>query len=168
MCQSQLRGFLWLVPCAFLLSGSSPAAELSGVSVKFEKYGGPATVEAQPVDRHKVRLDVDPKTERESLTIRVELPTTGRNAWPVADVEVRDARGRALAVRRSGIEWQNLLIPVPAVRDAYFVQAVDPPAGRPSLPAEKERHLTDQATGLEPGHRPVARRPEGRAEHPLR
>ena len=118
------------------------------MAVKFEKYRGPATVAAQPVDRYKVRLDVDPKTEREPLTIRVELPATARNAWPVADVEVRDARGRALAVRRSGIEWQNLLIPVPAVRDTYFVQAVDPPGGRPSLPAEKERHLADQATGL--------------------
>ncbi len=148
MCQSGSRAVIWLVPCAFLLAGRIPAAELSGVLVRFEKYDGPATVVAQPVDRYKVRLDVDPKTERESLAIRVELPATGRHAWPAAEVEVRDARGRALAVRRSGIEWEKLLIPVPPVRGTYFVQAVDPPGGKPPLVAEKERQLTDPATGL--------------------
>ncbi len=146
--QFRLQAFLCLAPCAVLPIGSSYAADLAGVAVKFEKYDGPATVDAQLVDRRQLRLDVDPKTEREPLAIRVELPDTGRNAWPVADVEVRDARGRALTVRRSGIEWQNLLIPVPAVRDTYFVQAVDPPGGRPSLPSDKQRQFTDPASGL--------------------
>ncbi len=109
MRQSLVWTFLCFVPSALLLGGTGAAADLAGVAIKFEKYDGPATVGAQLVDRHQLRLDVDPKTEREPLAIRVELPGTGRNAWPVAGVEVRDARGRALAVRRSGIEWQNLL-----------------------------------------------------------
>lgn len=148
MCQSPLRAFVWLVPWARLLSEMSSGAELAGVAVTFERYAGPATVVAQSVAPHKLQIDVDPQTERESLVIRVELPTSGRQAWPAADVEFRDARGRALAVRRSGIEWHRLLVPVPAVRDTFFVQAVAPPGGRPLLPAEKERHLTDQATSL--------------------
>jgi hypothetical protein len=143
-----LRAFVWLAPWALLLGRLSSGAELAGVVVTFERYAGPATVAAQSVAPHKLRIDVDPKTEGASLVMRVELPTSGRHAWPAADVEVRDARGRALAVRRSGIEWHRLLIPVPAVRDTYFVQAVAPPGGRPLLPAEQERHLTDQATSL--------------------
>jgi hypothetical protein len=118
------------------------------VLVKFEKYDGPATIVTQSVDQYRLKLDVDPKTEREPLAIRVELPTSGRHAWSATDVEVRDAQGRPLAVRRSGIEWHRLLIPVPAVRDTYFVQAVVPPGGRPPFPADKERNLADQATGL--------------------
>lgn len=148
MRQSRFWASMCLTPTALLLSGSGAAAELAGVAVKFEKYDGPATVVAQAVDRYKLRLDVDPKTERKPLTLRVELPASGRHAWPVADVEVRDVRGQARTVRRSGIEWENLLIPVPAVRDTYFVQAVGPPGNQPPLPAEKERQFTDQARGF--------------------
>jgi len=148
MCQSRFCALLLFVPCAFPPIGTGAAADLAGVVVKFERYDGPATVDAELVEHHRVKLDVDPKTEHESLAIRVELPATGRHAWPAADVEVRDARGRALPVQRSGIEWEKLLIPVPAVRDTYFVQAVDPPGGKPPLVDEKERQLTDPATGL--------------------
>ena len=148
MCQFHLRTPLWLVSCVFLLVGKSSAAELGGVVVRFEQYDGPATIAAQSVGQYRLKIDVDPKGEREPLAIRVELPASGRNAWPAADVEVRDARGSALAVRRNGIEWHKLLIPAPAVRATYFVEAVDPPGGGPLLPAEKERQLTDQATGL--------------------
>ena len=122
--------------------------EVSGVVVRFEKYVGPATFVAQSVGEHKLKIVLDPKTERGPLAIRVELPNSGRNAWPAADVEVRDARGEAMLVRRSGIEWHNLLIPVLAVRDTYWVQAVSPPGGGATLPAEEQRQLSDQTTGL--------------------
>jgi hypothetical protein len=131
-----------------LLVGTSNASDLAGVVVTFEKYEGPATIVAQSVAPYKLKIVVDPKSERERLAIRVELPATGRKAWPAADVEVRDARGKAMAVRRSGIEWHHLLIPVPPVADTYFVQAVDPPRSRPAFPAEQQRHLTDETTGL--------------------
>lgn len=133
-----------LVPAPMGLS-----AESGGAVVRLaEEYTGTATVVAQAVDRYRLKIDVDPKTERQALVIHVELPITGRDAWPVADVEVRDASGKALVVRRSGIEWHKLLIPVPAMNGVYYVQAVEPPGVRPRLPAEGERQLTDPATGV--------------------
>jgi hypothetical protein len=148
MWHSWLRAFVWLASCFFLLSEKSLADDMSGVLVGFEKYNGPATIVTQSVDQYRLKIDVDPKMEREPLAIRVELPTSGRHAWCAADVEVRDAQGRPLAVRRSGIEWHRLLIPVPTVCDTYFVQAVTPPGGRSPLPADKERNLIDGSTGL--------------------
>lgn len=137
----------------------SDAAEVAGVMVRLEEYAGPATVAAQPVALHKLALDVDPKGERDALVIRIDLPVTGRDAWPAADVEVLDAEGRALSVRRSGIEWHKLLIPVPAARATYRVHASKQPGGvGPALP-ESARSLTDAATGLTVR---IARWPDGR------
>ena len=127
---------------------AASAAENPGVTARLENYEGPAVVAIESLERHKVRVSVNPKTVRMPLTLRVELPASGPNAWPLADVEVRDERKRAVTVRRSGIEWQKLFIPIPPERTSYIVQAVDPPAGRPTLPSEKQRLLTDDATGL--------------------
>ena len=160
MWQSCLGALVWLASCLFLLSEMGLADDSSNVLVKFEEYDGPATFVTQSNDEHTLTIDVDHKTEREPLTIRIELPTSGRKAWPVADIEVRDAQGRPLAVRRSGIEWHKLLILVPAVRGNYSVQAVARRGGRPPLPADTERTLTDQATGLSVT---IARWSDGRA-----
>jgi len=127
---------------------AQPAVDLGGVTVRLEGYRGSATIVAQSLDLFKVRLAVDPKAETQPLVIRVELPNSGPRAWPAADIEVRDAQGRAVMVRHAGIEWSNLLISVPAVAGSYFVQAVPPPSGKPSMPSDKERVLTDKATGL--------------------
>jgi hypothetical protein len=124
------------------------AAEVDGVVVELDKYEGPATIAAQSSGPYKLSIAVNPMTERDPLAIRVELPNSGCNTWPAAAVEVRNAYGEALAVRRSGIEWHKLLITVPAVTVQYFVQAVNPPRGKPMNPDEKERQLTDQVTGL--------------------
>lgn len=148
MVQTRLKALLAVVFCALLCFADCSAAEPGAIVAKLENHQGTASIASRLAEPYRLAIDVDPKTDREPLTIRVELPTTGRSAWPVADVEVRDAHGRALAVRRSGIEWDKLLIAVPAVRDTYFVQAVTPPGGRPQLTDEKERHLADQATGL--------------------
>jgi peptidoglycan/xylan/chitin deacetylase (PgdA/CDA1 family) len=146
---------------ALLLDALAPlrAADLGGVIVRLEAYQGPATVTAELIERFKLRLAVNPGIETRPLTIRVELPETGPRAWPAADVEARDAQGRALSVRRTGIEWARLLIPVPAVTGTYFVQAVAPQSGRLALPADKDRVLTDDATGLRLG---IARWHDGR------
>lgn len=139
---------LWLVCGVLLTTRVGLAQRLNGVVVRFESYEGPATVVAQAIERHKLRLDVDPKSETKELLIRVELPKTGSDAWPVPDLEVRDAGGDAIVVRRSGIEWHKLLVPVPAVRSTYIVQAVDPPMGSPRLTTDSDRQLADPATGL--------------------
>ena len=124
------------------------ALELDGVVAKFEQYVGPARIEARSIKRHKLRIDIDPVSETEELDVRIELPITGRSAWPVADVEIRDVHGEPIVVRRSGIEWHKLLITVPAQPGTYFVQAIDPPRGRLNLPSEKERQITDPKSGL--------------------
>ena len=112
---------LWLVSGVFLSTATGLAAQMPGVVVRYEDYEGPATVAAHSVAEHTLRIAVDPRTETNGLVIRVELPRTGRDAWAVADVEVRDARGEAIVVRRSGIEWHKLLVPVPALRSTYIV-----------------------------------------------
>jgi len=135
------------------------AADLGGVTVRLEGYQGPATLLAQPLERFKIQIAVKPATEARPLVIRVELPNSGPRAWPAADVEVRDEKGKALMVRRTGIEWFHLLIPVPAAAGTYFVQAVPPKGERPSLPSDKERAFMDNATGLRLG---IARWHDGR------
>lgn len=123
-------------------------ADLAGVVVALDGQQGPASVAAKLVAPFKLELTVDPAAGTGPPAIRVELPTTGPRAWPVADVEVRDAQGKAVMVRRAGIEWSKLVIPVPSVPATYFVQAVSPATGRSPSPPEKERMLQDGATGL--------------------
>ena len=117
---SVVTGVLLPTPTGF-------AAQVGDVFVCWEDYDGPAQLAVRRVEKHKLRIDIDPKTETDNLVIRVELPNTGRNAWSAADVEFRDTRGEAVLVRRSGIEWHKLLIPVAAVRNTYVVQTVPPP-----------------------------------------
>ncbi len=128
--------------------GPAAAAEVAEVKVDFVDYSGAATLSIDAVDKYKLRINVDPQTEREELLLRVDLPITGPNAWPFLDVEVLDSKGRAVPVRRGGIEWHKLLIAVPPERSAFVVHAVDPEDNRPRLRSEKERHATDPKTGL--------------------
>lgn len=128
--------------------GALPAADLGGVSVRFDRYEGPAAVSAQLVERSKLQLTVAPNGETKPLPVRVELPESGPGAWPAADVEVRDAQGNPLMVRRPGIEWHKLAFAVPAVPAHYWVQAVPPRESKPPVTAEKERVIEDGANGL--------------------
>ncbi|HPA19773.1 MAG TPA: polysaccharide deacetylase family protein [Verrucomicrobiae bacterium] len=126
-------------------------ADLGGVAVALDAYEGPASVAAEVVGPFKLQLTVNPGTENRALAIRVSLPSSGPRAWPTADVEVRDAEGKAMMVRHVGIEWGKLIIPVPAVAAKYFVQAPGPREGKPKPPTEKERVLVDGPTGLRLG-----------------
>jgi hypothetical protein len=71
----------------------SLAAESVGVAVRLDSDNGAATVRVTSVDRYKVKISVDPKTDANPLVIQFELPISGRNQWPVADVEVLDSEG---------------------------------------------------------------------------
>ncbi|MCR4412804.1 MAG: polysaccharide deacetylase family protein [Thermoguttaceae bacterium] len=142
-----------LMLSALLLALAAPlrAADLAGVVVRLEGYEGPATVSARVVGPFQIQLTVDPATETKALAIRVELPETGPRAWPAADVEVRDAQGKALLVRRAGTEWSKLLVRVPAVAGTYLVRAAPRPEPAGLLPSEKERWLVDDVSGLRLG-----------------
>lgn len=137
-----------------------PAAELNGVRVSFEGDAGTADLAAELIEPFKLQIRVNPGAEGKPLALRVELPGSGPRLWPVADVEVRDAQGKALLVRRTGIEWFKLLIPVPTAAGTYFVQAINPPTNKLQPPADKDRLISDSATGLRLG---IAKWPDGRA-----
>lgn len=149
-----------LIPLLLLvLAATLRAADLGDVNVRLEDYDGPASVVARRIAPFRFQLTFKPGDGPQPRLIRVELPTSGPQVWPAADVEVRDAQGRAVLVRRSGIEWAKLLIPVPATAGDYFVQVVPPAGENPSPPSEKERALVDAVTGLKIG---VAKWHDGR------
>jgi polysaccharide deacetylase len=127
---------------------AAQSAELAGAKIEFVDYQGPATFSVQSPEKHKLLIDVDPRTERRPLLLRVELAHTGPNTWPFLDVEVLDSDGRAISVRRAGIQWHTLLLTLPAARDTFVVHAVKLPAGRPKPFSSNQRHVTDPATGL--------------------
>lgn len=123
--------------------------ELGGVKVGLHEYQGPASVAAERTEAFRMRINIDPKGETRPLSLRVELPQAGRNAWPAADVEVRDAGGKPLLVQRSGIEWEKLLIPLPAGVTTCVVQAVEPTGGWPKTTTEKDRTIRDDVSGVQ-------------------
>lgn len=130
-----------------LWPGFASGVEIDGVNVSFVGDPGPATLAVEAVETYELRIDVDPRTAEGPLTVQVELPETGRNAWPIVDVEVVDSAGHPVAVHRGGIEWHRLLIPAPA-RSTFIVHAVAPSGERPQVHPEAERHVTDEQTGI--------------------
>lgn len=127
------------------LHAQSP--DLGGVKVSLERYSGPAKVSATSLDKFKLRVQVERMGESQPLSVRVELPKSGRNVWPANDVEVRDEAGDAMLVRRSGIEWENLVVPVAEKVSAFIVQAVPPAVPLPRTMSDKERVIQDATSG---------------------
>lgn len=122
-------------------------AEVAGVKVRFVDYQGPATFSAKALDNRSLQIDVDPRSERQPSILGVELPSTAQTTW-AADVEVVDSKGRALPVRRIGIEWHKFSVSVPAERSTYVVRAVEPPGGLPQVFPDKDREAMEPTTGL--------------------
>lgn len=133
---------------ALLIFGTATAAEVAGVRVGLVDYSGPARLSVKATDKYELRINIDPQSERKTLTLQVELPITGPDTWPFVDVAVFDSKANALPVRRGGIEWHKLLITVPPEQNIYFVRAVEPAGGWPEFKQRKEREATDPRTGL--------------------
>lgn len=142
---------------AITLHAQSP--DLGGVKVSLERYSGPAKVSATSLDKFKLRVQVERMGESQPLSVRVELPKSGRNVWPANDVEVRDEAGDAMVVRRSGIEWENLVVPVVDKVSTFIVQAVPPSVPLPRTTSDKERVIQDAASGAQVR---IANWPQGR------
>lgn len=119
-----------------------------GVIVTLDNDESSATIRTELVEPFKLRIDIDRTGEAKPLSLRVQLPVTGRNLWPAADVEVRDVDGNAMLVQRSGIEWFKLHIPLPAGMTTCFVRAIEPPSGWSKPTSERERVIQDEVSGL--------------------
>jgi peptidoglycan/xylan/chitin deacetylase (PgdA/CDA1 family) len=74
-------------------------------------------------------------------------------------VEVRDEAGTAMLVQRSGIEWENLGVPITEKVSAFIVQAVEPSVPAPKATSEKDRVIQDATSGAEVR---IANWPQGR------
>ncbi len=132
-------------PCA----DAAPPIALAGAKVELVDYQGPATFSVRSTEDFRLEISVTPNTEREPLSLRIELAESGRETWPAQDVEVRDSAGQAVPVRRAGIEWHRLFLTVPAESATYVVQAVPPTKEGPRAVPEKGRQCSDTTTGLE-------------------
>ncbi|QDT92186.1 polysaccharide deacetylase family protein [Gimesia algae] len=144
---SLVRSSLGLLFASLLFSPVN-AADVAGTKVNFVDYSGVATLSVSSIDQFKLQINVEPQSERNPLTLLVELPTTGSNAWPFIDVQVLDSKELPVSVRRSGIEWHKLLISVPPEQISFVVQVVDSADNRPPFPLEKERYATDPKTRM--------------------
>lgn len=142
-----------------LAQASAQTTAPGGVQVTLDRYQGPARVSAESLDKFKLRVRVERMGEMQPLNVSVRLPKSGRAVWPANDVEVRDDAGTALLVRRSGIEWENLIVPINANVSAFSVQAVQPSVPPPALTAEKDRLIQDSASGAQVR---IASWPQGR------
>ena len=129
-------------------AGWAQTDDLGGVKVTLDDDQGAVTLRTELVEPFKLRIEVDAKGDAKPGVLLVDLPVSGRNVWPAADVEVRDGDGKALPVQRSGIEWHQLHIPLPAGAKTCVVQAVEPPGGWPKSTSERERSIQDEASGL--------------------
>ncbi len=116
--------------------------------VTLEKYTGPASVQVETLERFKVRIKINRKSESSPLTLAVQLPKTGRNTWPANDVEVLDSSNQPVSVKRGGIAWSMMWVTVPAEQSELVVHAVEPPQGQSKNYPEKDRHVHDEKTGL--------------------
>jgi hypothetical protein len=132
----------------FALGGQVQSADLGDVKISLPAYQGPAILSAKSLEKFKLQLSVDPKGETKPLTVRIELPNSGPNTWPAADVEVLDTSGRALLVQRTGIEWFKMLIPLPAGITTCIVRALEPTGGWPKPTPDKERVIQDPVSGV--------------------
>ena len=149
-----LRGHSWFCVFALLLCLRAPLANagatvnLAGAKVELPDYDGPATWSVHSPEKFRLEIEVSPNSEKEPLTLHVTLAATGRETWPYNDVEVRDSDGKAIPVRRPGIDWHKLHLTVPARPATYVVKALEPTGERPNVLPEEKRQTTDSHTGL--------------------
>ncbi len=107
-----------------------------------------AAVSVVALGKHALRIDVAPSSRQTPRTLKVELPSSGRNTWPAADVEVLDANGHAVPAEHNGIEWHRFVISVGPAGGHFTVHAADAPKSRLVVYRESMRHVTESATGV--------------------
>jgi hypothetical protein len=135
---------LHVAPAALAVGPSS--VEVEGIAVQIARGAGGAAVEARLLGKFVLEIRVQPEEPREDLTIRVDLPVSGPQAWPAERVEVLNEESVPLPVTRSGDQWHGLEFTVRPVRAVYSLRARLPDAVK--LPGESERFVRETTTGV--------------------
>lgn len=138
---------LCLLPGILLATAVSArlcADEFEGVKYSFEEGSG--TIRAERLGPFRLRFEVGPSSGA-SRILRIDLPESGPKTWPAADVRVVDVEGNPIAVRRPGIEWAKLSVPLTAELSGIVVEAVEPGGGWPVRTSARDRLLEDAASG---------------------
>lgn len=149
----------WILIFPLLTGLGAETPDMGGVKVSLERYSGPAKVRTTSLGTFKLSVQVERMGESQPLSVRVELPKSGRNVWPATDVEVRDEAGTAMLVRRSGIEWENLVVPINEKVSAFIVQAVESSPPPPRITSDQDRVIQDATSGAQVR---IANWPQGR------
>lgn len=118
--------------------------EFEGVKYSFEEGSG--TLRAERLGPFRLRFEVEPSSGA-SRVLRIDLPESGPKTWPAADVRVVDVEGNPLAVRRPGIEWAKLSVPLQAELSGIVVEAVEPAGGWPVRTSARDRFIKDEESG---------------------
>jgi hypothetical protein len=148
-----------LLAVVFTAAVNAQSPDLAGAKISWQSYTGPASFTTASLGKFKLSVQVERKGEMQPLTLRIELPSTGRDAWPANDVEVRDTTGQAMLVRRSGIEWEKLIVSLPQRVTSFVVQALEPVGGGPKGTSERDRVIQDTNSGVQVR---IANWPQGR------
>jgi len=120
------------------------AEELDGVNFSFEVGNG--SIVPKSLGQFRLRFELEPSSDP-SRVLRVELPESGAKTWPASDVRVVDVDGTPLPVRRPGIEWGKLSIPIPSGLSAIVVEAVEPESGWSARTTDRDRFIEDETSG---------------------
>ncbi len=123
--------------------------ELAGVRVTIVGPHDNATLRLESTGRHRLQIVVDADEEEDSrpLRLQIHLPISGRQAWPVEDVEVLDEQRSPVARRHPGVGWEKFTIDIPACNSRYLVQTVTTAAKLRRYP-ESARQVSDRTTGI--------------------
>lgn len=139
------RFSLWgVLLLAMVAIGRLSGGEIEGVKYRLEEGEGEIT--AEPLGPFRLGFRIAPSSGAPRV-LEIDLPESGSKAWPIADVRVVDDGGNPLAVRRPGIEWAKLTIPLPGDLSGVIVEAVEPAGGRPVRTSGRDRHIEDGANG---------------------
>jgi peptidoglycan/xylan/chitin deacetylase (PgdA/CDA1 family) len=134
---------LWRPYCC---ATSDVGLEDAGINVKSISDG----ISLKSIGKFQVMINVDPEKGSEPIELDVELAASGPRTWPAEDLCVVDGDGRAMPIRRNGIEWHKFSMTVPAIRGSYLVSAVPSKDVLHSvkLQSETERTASDPVTGV--------------------
>ncbi|MDI1315641.1 polysaccharide deacetylase family protein [Prosthecobacter sp.] len=124
------------------------AVDLRGVEVALDGGASPESFEVELIGPFKLQIRAQEEAGAKPPRMHVQLPNSGTNAWPAADVEVRDGSGKVLLVQRTGIEWFKLSFALPQGGGTCVVQAVEPVGGWPKATSDKDRVIQDGVSGL--------------------